>query len=171
MEQNRKYLLSLRNIVKTDDGYVLQKVYEENKNGEIVETTENKSNGNVNGFIKNCYVCIHNRGIDCLLRTKLENAPQGHYYQNYYTYKCDAFDPVLKLNLIRNEEEMIQFIEKTKNFFTEAVKEEEKKEENVPVEEESNKVESKSKENMTETTKDSTKESTENTGETATTTE
>ena len=108
--QNREYLLCLRNIVKTENGYILQKVWKENENGEIVETPENKSNSNMNGFLKNCYLCIHNRGEDCLLRTKLENASENHYYPNYYTYKCDAFDPVLKLNLIHDEEEMIRFI-------------------------------------------------------------
>ena len=56
MQLNKKYMLSLRNIVKTDDGYVLQKVYKENENGEIVETLENKNNENSNGFIKNCYM-------------------------------------------------------------------------------------------------------------------
>ena len=116
--QNREYLLCLRNIVKTENGYILQKVWKENENGEIVETPENKSNSNMNGFLKNCYLCIHNRGEDCLLRTKLENASENHYYPTYYTYKCDAFDPVLKLNLIHDEEEMIRFIEKTENFFT-----------------------------------------------------
>lgn len=119
MQLNKKYMLSLRNIVKTDDGYVLQKVYKENENGEIVETLENKNNENSNGFIKNCYICVHNRGMECLLRTKLENAPYGHYYSNYYMHKCDAYEPVELLNIIHNEEEMIQFIEKTRNFFTE----------------------------------------------------
>lgn len=119
MKQNRDYMLGLRNIVKTDNGYILQKVFDENESGEIVETQENKSNSNMNGFLKNCYLCIHNRGKVCLLRTKLENAPENHYYPNHYIYKCDAFDPVLKLNIIHNEEEMIQFIEKTSNFFTE----------------------------------------------------
>lgn len=116
--QNRNYMLGLRNIVKTEDGYILQKAYEENEDGEIIETQENKNNENPNGFFKNCYLCVHNRGKDCLLRTKLENVPHGHYYPNYYTYKCDAYEPVDQLNLIHDEEEMIRFIEKTENFFS-----------------------------------------------------
>ena len=71
----------------------------------------------------------------------------------------------------KEREEKIQIQTEAYLRAMKAVKEEEKKEENVPVEEESNKVESKPEENMTETTKENTKESTENTEETATTTE
>ena len=71
----------------------------------------------------------------------------------------------------KEREEKIQIQTEAYLRAMKAVKEEEKKEENVPVEEENNKVESKPEENMTETTKESTKESTENTEETATTTE
>ena len=71
----------------------------------------------------------------------------------------------------KEREEKIQIQTEAYLRAMKAVKEEEKKEENVPVEEESNKVESKPEENMTETTKESTKESTESTKETDTTTE
>lgn len=71
----------------------------------------------------------------------------------------------------KEREEKIQIQTEAYLRAMKAVKEEEKKEENVPVEEESNKVESKPEENMTETTKKNTKESTENTEETTTTTE
>lgn len=71
----------------------------------------------------------------------------------------------------KEREEKIQIQTEAYLRAMKAVKEEEKKEESVPVEEESNKVESKPEENMTETTKENTKESTENTEETATTTE
>lgn len=71
----------------------------------------------------------------------------------------------------KEREEKIQIQTEAYLRAMKAVKEEEKKEENIPVEEENIKTESKPEENMTETTKDSTKESTENTEETATTTE
>lgn len=71
----------------------------------------------------------------------------------------------------KEREEKIQILTEAILRAMKTVKEEEKKEENVLVEKESNKVESKPEENMTETTKESTKESTENTEETATTTE
>lgn len=71
----------------------------------------------------------------------------------------------------KEREEKIQIQTEAYLRAIKAVKEEEKKEENIPVEEENTKAESKPEENMTKTTKDSTKESTENTEETATTTE
>lgn len=67
----------------------------------------------------------------------------------------------------KEREEKIQIQTEAYLRAMKAVKEEEKKEENVPVEEENNKVESKPEENVAETTK----ESTENTEETAATTE
>lgn len=67
----------------------------------------------------------------------------------------------------KEREEKIQIQTEAYLRAMKAAKEEEKKEENVPVEEENTKAESKPEENMTETTK----ESTENTEETATTTE
>ena len=70
----------------------------------------------------------------------------------------------------KEREEKIQIQTEAYLRAMKAVKEE-KKEENIPVEEENIKTESKPEENMTETTKDSTKESTENTEETAATTE
>lgn len=71
----------------------------------------------------------------------------------------------------KEREEKIQIQTEAYLRAMKAVKEEEKKEENVPVEEENIKTESKPEENMTETTKDNTKESTENTEETAATIE
>lgn len=76
-----------------------------------------------------------------------------------------------RLHEEKEREEKIQIQTEAYLRAMKAVKEEEKKEENVPVEEENTKVESKPEENMTETTKESTKESTENTEETDTTTE
>ncbi len=70
----------------------------------------------------------------------------------------------------KEREEKIQIQTEAYLRAMKAVKEE-KKEENVPVEEENNKVESKPEENMTEITKENTKESTENTEETVATTE
>lgn len=71
----------------------------------------------------------------------------------------------------KEREEKIQIQTEAYLRAMKAVKEEEKKEENVPVEEENNEVESKPEENMTETIKKSTKESTENIEKIATTTE
>ena len=71
----------------------------------------------------------------------------------------------------KEREEKIQIQTEAYLRAMKAVKEEEKKEENVLVKEENTKAETKPEENMTETTKENTKESTENTEETAATTE
>ena len=48
---NRDYFLNLhRNIIKTDDGYYLQKTYEDDENGNIKQTSESESNPNNNHF-------------------------------------------------------------------------------------------------------------------------
>ena len=111
------YLNTLRSIVKTDEGYFLQKVYDEDENGEMKQTEEDKSNPNKNNFSKNCYTCLHSSNEDCLFRTKLENLPKNHFIPCYWIANCDAYSPLLPLNIIKSEEEMIQFIEKTENFF------------------------------------------------------
>ena len=55
-DPNRDYFLNLhRNIVKTDSGYCLQRVYEEDENGNITQTFESKANPNKNQFSKNGY--------------------------------------------------------------------------------------------------------------------
>lgn len=71
----------------------------------------------------------------------------------------------------KEREEKIQIQTEAYLRAMKAAKEEEKKEENIPVEEENTKAESKPEENITETIKKSTKESTENIEKIATTTE
>lgn len=71
----------------------------------------------------------------------------------------------------KEREEKIQIQTEAYLRAMKAAKEEEKKEENVPVEEENTKAESKLEENMTKTTKENVEEGTENTEETDTTIE
>ena len=119
MDKNKKFLLnSYRNIVKTDKGYALQKVYEEDENGELKETLESENNPADATFDLDCDTCIHNFNNCCMFRTMLEKLPKGKYIPINWTYKCDAYETVKSLNLIKSEEEMIQFIEKTENFFS-----------------------------------------------------
>lgn len=117
-DQNKDfYLNTLRNIVKTDDGYFLQKVYEIGGNGKIVQATEDKNNLNKNQFSKNCYRCLHSMNEVCLLRTKLENLSAHQYIPCHYTANCDAYLPVFPLNIIKTKNDMIAFIEKVQNLF------------------------------------------------------
>ena len=115
---NRDYFLNrYRNIVKKDDKYILQKVYEEDENRIIRQTSESELNPNQNEFSKNCYRCTYSNDEKCMLRTRLENCPENHYIPCHWTGKCDAYSPVYPLNIIKSENKMIEFIEKTECFF------------------------------------------------------
>lgn len=117
-DPNRDFFLNrYRNIVKTDSGYILEKVYEEDENGIIRQTSENKTNLNDNELSKNCYRCTYSDNESCLLRTRLENCPDNHYIHFHWVGKCDVYSPIFPLNIIKSENEMIDFVEKTENFF------------------------------------------------------
>ena len=117
-DPNRDYFLNLhRNIIKTDNGYSLQKAYEEDENGNIRQIFESETNPNKNQFSKNCYRCTYSDNENCLLRTKLEKCPENNYIPCHWTGKCDAYSPVFPLNIIESENKMIEFIEKTEHFF------------------------------------------------------
>lgn len=115
---NRNYFLNLyRNIIKMGNDYCLQKVYEEDKNGNMRKTTDSESNKNNNLFSKNCYRCIYSNNENCLLRSKLEGCSENNFIPCYWTGNCDAYSPIYPLNIIESENEMIDFINKTKSFF------------------------------------------------------
>ena len=117
-DTNTDYFINLyRNIIKTDNGYSLQKVYEEDENRNIRQTSESETNPNKNQFSKYCYRCTYSDNGSCLLRTKLEKCPENSYIPCHWTGNCDAYSPVFPLNIIKSENEMIEFIEKTENFF------------------------------------------------------
>lgn len=117
-DPNKDYFINLhRNIVKTDSGYCLQRVYEEYKDGTLRKTSESETNPNKNELSKNCYRCTYSDNENCLLRTKLEKCPENSYIPCHWTGNCDAYSPVYPLNIIKSENEMIEFIEKTEHFF------------------------------------------------------
>lgn len=117
-DPNRDYFLNLhRNIVKTDNGYFLQKVYEEDENGNLIQTSDSEMNSTKNQFSKNCHRCTYSDGKNCLLRSKLEGYSENSFIPYHWTGNCDAYSPVYPLNLIKSETEMIDFVEKTEHFF------------------------------------------------------
>lgn len=69
-----------------------------------------------NQYPPNCYSCTYSNHENCLLRSKLENCTDG-IFPCYWTRKCDAYSPIHPLNIIRSENEMIDFIDKTRYFF------------------------------------------------------
>ncbi len=117
-DSNRNFFLNLyRNIVKKDGGYYLQKVYEGDESGNIMRINESKTNKNENQYSKNCYRCTYSKNESCLLRTKLECCSENNFIPCHWTGNCDAYSPVYPLNIIKSENEMIDFVEKTKGFF------------------------------------------------------
>lgn len=115
---NRDFLLNkFKNLVKTKDGYILEKVYEEGKNGKLKETEISKRNPNCNSITKDCYRCIYNSDDCCMLLSDLMNVPENTFVYNSHINKCDAYDPVYPLNFIQSKKDMIDFIIKVENFF------------------------------------------------------
>lgn len=117
-DPNRNYFLNLhKNIIKKDDDYYLQKVYEEDESGNIRQVQESRFIKNENQFSKNCYCCTYSENESCLLRTKLEGFSENSFIPCCWTRNCDAYSPIYPLNIIKSENEMIDFIEKAKGFF------------------------------------------------------
>lgn len=117
-DPNRDYFLNLhRDIIKKDSDYYLQKVYEEDENGNIRKISNRESNKNKNQFSKNCYRCTYSNNESCLLRSKLEGCFENNFIPFHWTRNCDAYSPIYPLNIIKSENDMIDFIEKAKSFF------------------------------------------------------
>lgn len=117
-DPNREYWLHhCKNIVKTKDGYTLQTPYYAVDDDHIEETEENKNNPTQNERTKNCALCIHNFVDNCVIRTRLENLPPNHFISHRLNNKCDAYEPIQALTIIDSMNEMIDFVEKTENFF------------------------------------------------------
>lgn len=117
-DPNREYFLyHCKNIVKTKDGYTLQTACYEVDDNHIEEAKENKNNPTQNEETKNCFLCIHKSGNACTIRTRLENLPPNYFIPYWWNNKCDAYKPIQALTIINSIDEMINFVEKTENFF------------------------------------------------------
>ena len=115
------FLNLYKDIVRTEDGYRLQKTWEEGENGKLQRTSEHKNNPNQNEFTKNCARCIHYIEFcgtnKCVIRTSLENCPANSFIPSSWVANCDAYEPVFPLNIVESEKEMVNFIDKVCNFF------------------------------------------------------
>lgn len=116
----KKELLSLHNIVKNKDGngYELQNNYYEDGNCiNIVIPFENRD-------CHNCFMCSHFNAMDtydgyCDIYNGLLNMQEGNFAWTSSVVNCAAYNEnkVEKMNIIDSLDDMITFIEKTKNFF------------------------------------------------------
>lgn len=117
-DPNRNFFLKLyKDIVQVDNEYCLQNPYEEDDDGNVRKTTEHDANPNKNALSKSCDRCVHNYNRNCLIRTSLEKLPEHNYIPCHWNANCDAYSPIYPLNIIKSENEMINFIENAKNFF------------------------------------------------------
>ena len=121
-DHDRDFYLNLyKDIVKVDNGYRLQKTYEEDENGKLKKTYEHKTNPNQNEFTKSCGRCIHfiycGSLSNCTIRTALENCDVHSFIPSNWNANCDAYTPIFALNKIESENEMVAFIENVQNFF------------------------------------------------------
>lgn len=119
-KQNINFLLNkYKDIIKNDDGtFRLAHRCIAGDNDKPVHFVDTGVH-NHNELKHNCYRCKHcnlNHPFDyCLLRTSLENSSikiPVHYVAN-----CDAYDPIECLNVIRNKNEMVSFIEMVQKYF------------------------------------------------------
>lgn len=105
------YLHDFKDIIKTDNGYILSNVFEEDERGNVT------SNSKIDNFEHDCEICTHRSGTNCLIRTELEKLPKHHFIPTWYTNHCAAYNPVLPMNIIKSKSEMISFISKVSQFF------------------------------------------------------
>ena len=100
-DPNRNYFLNLhKDIIKKDGNYCLQKVYEEDSNGNIRRIVDYKSNKNQ--FSKNCYRCTYSNNEHCLLRSGLEGCSENSFIPCHWTGNCDAYSPIYSFNKINH---------------------------------------------------------------------
>lgn len=100
---NRNFFLhNLKNIIKTDNGYILQKCYKELNDEEIVAI----SDVSLMDYSKhNCDICIYHTTLDsCLIRNQLEKLPPNHFRYCNTINKCDAYKPIQELTIIKSKE-------------------------------------------------------------------
>lgn len=117
-DPNRNFFLNhYKDIVRVGNEYCLQTPYKEDENGNIVKTPEHEANPNKNALSKNCGRCIHNFCKNCLIRTSLEKLPEHHYIRCSWNANCDAYSPIYPLNIMKSENDMVDFIENVLNFF------------------------------------------------------
>lgn len=117
-EDLQKELLSLHNIIKNEDGYKLQNNYY--KDGDRINAVISFENRDCH----NCFACSHFNSVNaydghCDIYDSLLNLQEHHFAFTSAVINCAAYDEnkVEQMNVINSLDDMITFIEKTKNFF------------------------------------------------------
>lgn len=117
---NEKFMVNeLMNIVAVDGGYKLQNAFKLNEDNRVEETEESILLGEEQ---KNCYRCVHSSYVgqehySCDINNKLRNVKDRHIMYDTNVWKCQARKVIEKLNIIKSEKEMVDFISDVFNFF------------------------------------------------------
>ena len=112
-ENDLKYC---NNIIKDkDDNYILEPSFK--KDGDKIITTRKSCDCKQH----NCNLCMYynqlRNGGYCDIYNELLKVEPNHIVFCSSVVNCEAYHPIKKLNIINNIDEMVKFIEKTKNFF------------------------------------------------------
>ena len=115
-ETSKKYMLSLRNIVKDGDGYKLQNnYYMDGDDLKWVVSCRTQDN-------HRCELCPHFTELSggngcCDILNELFGLEPNAFAWSGLVLNCAAYDPIKRLNIIKSMDEMVSFIVKVKNFF------------------------------------------------------
>ena len=118
-QENRSFFLnSYKNLIKTDNGFELQPVVEEDENGKFRFLGEYDLMDYCN---HDCWYCKYfiDRGKfkECEFCTKLLKFDTPKFFVASCINHCDVYTPIQAMNIIKTESDMIDFIEKVKNVF------------------------------------------------------
>lgn len=119
-QENRNFFLkAYKNLIKTDNGFELFPVVEEDENGKFRFLSEYDLMDFVN---HNCNDCMYARNvgsnfIECEFCSKLLKFNPPTFFKSNCINHCDAYSPIPVMNIIKTEYDMVDFIEKVKNTF------------------------------------------------------
>lgn len=124
--RNFDFISGFRNIVKDENGYQLENVFEPDGEDYLVKHGEFDIDEYMNLQFSKCCCCSHGNTsaigevetffCDCV--AKIQKCELYSFETRCdRIYKCDAYDEVSRINYIASEQEMIDFIIKVSNFF------------------------------------------------------
>lgn len=118
-QENKSFFLkAYKNLIKTDDGFELKPVIEEEENGKIRFLSQYDLMDYTN---HNCYCCEYFRDLgrftECEFCSKLLKFNPPTFFKSNCINHCDAYSPIPVMSIIKTESDMIDFIEKTRNTF------------------------------------------------------
>lgn len=125
--RNFAFISGFRNIVKNENGYRLENVFEPDGEDYVVKDGEFDIDEYLSLHLSKCYHCSHGHfatigELETSFCDCIEKMLKCELY-SFETrcdriYKCDAYDEVSRINYIASEQEMVNFISRTENFFS-----------------------------------------------------